>query len=76
MHTVPFIFLKGNKAMMIEILQELWNAIRDQNEEQIDISLKALEYYGLSRETAQEMLEAGKNYFGRDDPVKEKESES
>jgi hypothetical protein len=62
--------------MMIEILQELWNAIRDQNEEQIDISLKALEYYGLSRETAQEMLEAGKNYFGRDDPVKEKESES
>ena len=61
---------------MIEILQELWNAIRDQNEEQIDISLKALEYYGLSRETAQEMLEAGKNYFGRDDPVKEKEPES
>lgn len=61
--------------MMIEILQELWNAIRDQNEEQIDISLKALEYYGLSKETAQEMLEAGKNYFGRDDP-KEKESES
>ena len=62
--------------MMIEILQELWNAIRDGNEEQIDISLKALEYYGLSRETAQEMLEAGKKYFGRDDPVKEKESES
>ena len=62
--------------MLIEILQELWNAIRDGNEEQIDISLKALEYYGLSRETAQEMLEAGKNYFGRDDPVKEKESES
>lgn len=57
--------------MMIEILQELWNAIRDGNEEQIDISLKALEYYGLSRETAQEMLEAGKNYFGRNDPVKE-----
>ena len=61
---------------MIEILQELWNAIRDGNEEQIDISLKALEYYGLSRETAQEMLEAGKKYFGRDDPVKEKEPES
>ena len=61
--------------MLIEILQELWNAIRDGNEEQIDISLKALEYYGLSRETAQEMLEAGKNYFGRDDP-KEKEPES
>ena len=62
--------------MIIEILQELWNAIRDGNEEQIDISLKALEYYGLSRETAQEMLEAGKKYFGRDDPVKEKEPES
>ena len=60
--------------MMIEILQELWDAIREHDQEKMDISFKALEHYGLSRETAQEMLEAGKAYFGRNDPKKEEEA--
>jgi hypothetical protein len=60
--------------MMTDILQNLWDAIRDNDEEQIEIAYNALWYYGLSKETALDILEAGKAYFGRNDPVKEEET--
>ena len=60
--------------MMIDILQELWNALRDGNESEIEISYTALECYGLDRSTARDILEAGKKFFGRNDPITENET--
>ena len=51
--------------MLIDILQDLFDAIVEKNEERIEIDYTALESYGLERETADEILAAGRKFFGK-----------
>ena len=51
--------------MLIDILQDLYDALYKQDTEAMKKHYQALEHYGMDRETAVAILKAGEKYFGR-----------
>lgn len=51
--------------MLTDILQALFNATVINDEEAMEQQYIALEYYGMSRETADEVIVAGRQYFAQ-----------
>ena len=56
--------------MLIDILQELFNAREAGNEQEAEKYYRALEHYGMDRMTADEVLKAGRKFFGRETDAK------
>ena len=56
--------------MLTDILQELFNAREAGNEQEAEKCYRALEHYGMDRMTANEVLKAGKKFFGRESDAK------
>lgn len=51
--------------MLIDLLQELYDAIYIQDTIKMEKAYKALESVGMDRETAVQVLKAGEKYFGK-----------
>lgn len=56
--------------MLTDILQELFNAREAGNEQEAEKYYRALEHYGMDRMTADEVLKAGRKFFGRETDAK------
>lgn len=56
--------------MLIDILQELFNAREAGNDQEAEKYYRALEHYGMDKMTADEVLKAGKKFFGRESDAK------
>lgn len=55
-----------DNSMLTDILQELYNAKQSGDDNEIERKYKLLERLGMDRMTADEVLKAGKKYFGRE----------
>ena len=51
--------------MLIDLLQELYDAIYIQDTERMEDCYKALESVGMDRETAVQVLKSGERFFGK-----------
>ena len=68
--------LMEDKCMLIDILQELYDAIRDCDERNEERCYSALESLGMERATANEVLKAGVKFFSRFDIPENTEEET
>ena len=60
-------YKRGEKlTMMMDILQNLYDARYRQDTEEMEKCFQALTHYGMNRETALDILEAGKKFFGKE----------
>ena len=58
---------EGNKnSMLTDILQELYDAKQTGDDKEVERKYKLLERLGMDRMTADEILKAGKKFFGRE----------
>lgn len=58
---------EGNKnSMLTDILQELYDAKQTGDDKEVERKYKLLERLGMDRMTADEVLKAGKKFFGRE----------
>lgn len=55
-----------DNRMLTDILQELYDAKQSGDDNEIERKYKLLERLGMDRMTADEVLKAGKKYFGRE----------
>ena len=58
--------LMEDKCMLIDILQELYDAKQSGDDNEIERKYKMLEKLGMDRMTTNEVLKAGEKYFGRE----------